>query len=123
MTQLRKAIVTEQNANTLTGVQVDATVIGSAGITVKYGKAAPVYILTGTQTSSLAPVILSLDNAHSGATIIVKKYTTAVLGTGASQIHVVSGSAAGAIVGAFQVGTAAPNLVTAVFDGVAKVWR
>ena len=120
---LRKAVMLEQNVNTLVGVQVDTALIGSAGITVKKGQNASVYIVAGTQTSSLAPVILSLDNAASGDRITVKKYSTAVIGTGAAQVQVLSGSAAGAIVGAFQIGTAAPNEVTAVFDGVAQVWR
>ena len=115
---LRACTVVEQNANTLAGVQVDATVFTSAvPVVVRAGREAPVYILTGTQTSSLAQVVLDLPNAAVGDQFLIKKYTTAVLGTGAAQIQVISGSAAGAVVGAFQVGTAAPNEVTAVFDG------
>ncbi len=41
--------------------------------------------------------------------------------TGKSAIYGLGGAAAGAVVGAFQVGTAYPNQVTAVFDGVQ--WR
>jgi hypothetical protein len=115
------AQVTDQNANTLSGVQVDTALIGSAGVVIAKGYTGGMYVVAGTQTSSLSPVILSLQNAFPGDRITVKKYTTAVIGTGASQVVVVSGSAAGAVVGAFQIGTAAPNQVDAVFDGVQ--WR
>lgn len=121
MATLRAVTVQEQNAGQFNGVQVDTALIGSAGLVIRSGREAPVYILGGTQTSSLSPVILELTNAKAGDTMTVKKYTTAVVGTGASQIVVVSGSAAGTIVGAIQVGTAAPNQVTAYFDG--QVWR
>ena len=119
---LRACTVVEQNVNTLAGAQVDATLFTSAvPVVIRSGREAPHYVLTGTQTSSLAQVVLDLVNAAAGDRFCVKKYTTAVLGTGAAQIQVLSGSAAGAVVGAFQVGTAAPNDVTAVFDGVQ--WR
>lgn len=121
MANVGATVVTDQNANTINGVEVATALIGSAGVTIANGYTGGCYIVAGTQTSSLSPVILSLGNATQGAEFTVKKYTTAVIGTGAAQIVVVSGSAAGAIVGAFQVGTAAPNEVTAVFDGVQ--WR
>lgn len=121
MATVKAVTVVEQNANTIAGAQLDSTVIGSAGVAYRIGREAPVVVLTGTQTSSLSPVILELGNAKSGDSFTIKKYTTAVIGTGASQVQVVSGSAAGLIVGAFQVGTASPNQVNAYFDGVA--WR
>ena len=121
MAIVKACTVKDQNANTLSGVQVDTALIGSAGTRISVGYTGGMYVVAGTQTSSLAPVILDLNNASPGDTITVKKYTTAVIGTGAAQIVVVSGSAAGAVVGAFQVGTASPNQVTAVFDGVQ--WR
>jgi hypothetical protein len=121
MATVKVTQVTDQNANTLSGVEVATTLIGSAGVTIGKGYTGGVYIVAGTQTSSLSPVILSLGNASPGDQIVVKKYTTAVIGTGAAQVGVYSGSAAGALVGAFQIGTAAPNQVTAAFDGVQ--WR
>lgn len=121
---LRACTVMEQNANTWAGVQVDTALMGSGvGVTLRAGREAPVYIVAGTQTSSLSAVVLDTGNAKAGDQFIVKKYTTAVIGTGASQVVVVNGSAAGTVIGAFQVGTASPNLVVAVFDGVAGVWR
>lgn len=111
----------EQNANTLAGVQVDTALIGSAGVVYTAGRNARTVVIAGTQTSSLSPVILDLYGAKHGDVFIIKRYGTSVLGTGASQVQVVSGSAAGAVIGAFQVGTAADNEVVAVFDGVA--WR
>lgn len=121
MTISRAVTVMEQNANTLAGVQIDTALIGSAGVTYTMGRNAPVIIVAGTQTSSLSPVILDLYNARAGDVMVIKKYTTAVIGTGAAQVQVVSGSAAGAVIGAFQVGTNSPNQVSAFFDGVA--WR
>ena len=121
MAKVGATVVVDQNANTLSGVQVATALIGSAGVTIAAGYSGGCYIVAGTQTSSLAPVILSLANVSPGDRITVKKYTTAVIGTGAAQVQVISGSAAGAIVGAFQVGTAAPNQVDAVFDG--EQWR
>lgn len=121
MASVRTVTAQEVNAETMAGVKIDSTLIGSAGVVYNAQRNAPVVILTGTQTSSLSPVILDLAGAKQGDTFIIKKYTTAVAGTGASQILVVSGSAAGGVVGAFQVGTAAPNEVRAFFDGVA--WR
>lgn len=121
MATVKLQSVQQQNANTLAGVQIDSTLIGSAGIAYTAGYNPSVIILTGTQTSSLAPVILDLANAKQGDTFRIKKYTTAVIGTGASQVQIVSGSSAGNVIGAFQVGTAAPNQVDATFDGVA--WR
>ena len=113
----------EQNINTLAGVQVDTNLIGSGGVTYRYGVNPATIVIAGTQTSSLSPVILDLPNAKHGDQFVIKKYTTAVIGTGASQINIVSGSAAGAVVGAIQVGTASPNTVIAVFDGVNVIWR
>lgn len=121
MATVKATKVVDQNANTLSGVEVATALISSAGVTIANGYNGPTYVVAGTQTASLSPVILSLNNVAAGDTFVVKKYTTAVIGTGASQVVVVSGSSAGAIVGAFQVGTAAPNQVTAVFDGVQ--WR
>lgn len=121
MATVKATVVKAQNADTLSGVEVATTLIGSAGVRISMGYTGGCYVVAGTQTSSLSPVILDLNNASPGDQITVKKYTTAVIGTGASQVVVVSGSAAGAIVGAFQVGTASPNEVTAVFDGVQ--WR
>jgi len=120
---LRACVITEQTAGQLNAVQVDTAVYGtSAGaLTIRSGREAKTYIIAGTQTSSLTTVVLDLFNAAAGDTMTVKKYTTAVIGTGAAQLNVVSGSAAGAIVGAIQVGTAAPNQVDAFFDGVQ--WR
>lgn len=121
MATVKMTTVVDQNANTLSGVQVDTNLISSAGTTISVGYTGQMYVVAGTQTSSLSPVILALTNVPVGARIVIKKYTTAVIGTGASQVQVVSGSAAGAVVGAFQIGTAAPNQVEAVFDGVQ--WR
>ena len=121
MATVKLVTVQEQNADMLAGVLVDSTLIGSAGITYRAGRHPGTIVLTGTQTASLAPVILDLANATQGDRFVIKKYTTAVIGTGASQVVVVSGSAAGVIVGAFQIGTNSPAQVSAVFDGVA--WR
>jgi hypothetical protein len=121
MATVKAVTAQEVNAEILSGVKIDSTLIGSAGVVYNIQRNAPVVILTGTQTASLSPVILDLAGAKQGDTFIIKKYTTAIQGTGASQIHVVSGSSAGAIVGAMQVGTATPNEVRAIFDGVA--WR
>lgn len=119
---LRACTITEQTAGQLNGAQVDTAVYGSGSpINIRSGREAKQYIVAGTQTSSLTQVVLDLFNAACGDTITVKKYTTAVLGTGAAQIQVLSGSSAGAVVGAIQVGTAAPNQVDAFFDGVQ--WR
>lgn len=124
MGPLRAVTIQEQNPNRVAGVQVDTAVYGSAApINIRVGREAPVYILAGTQTSSLTLVVLDLFNAAGGDQITVKKYTTSVLGTGAGQFQVLSGSSAGALVGAIQVGTATPVSVTAVFDGVNQVWR
>ena len=123
MASIKLSGYTEQNANTLAGVQVDTALIGSAGVTYRYGVNPSTIVIAGTQTSSLSPVILDLVNAKHGDQFTIKKYTTAVIGTGASQVNIVSGSSAGAVVGAIQVGTASPNTVIAVFDGVNQVWR
>lgn len=121
MAKVSATTVVDQNANTLPWVQVDTNLIGSAGTRISAGYMGGMYVVAGTQTSSLSPVILDLNNAQPGAQIVVKKYSTAVIGTGASQVIVVSGSAAGAQVGAFQVGTGGQNQVVAQFDGVQ--WR
>ena len=121
MATVKLVTAREINANTMAGVQIDTALIGSAGVVYNIMRNAPVVIVAGTQTSSLSPVILDLSGATQGDTFVIKKYTTAVLGTGASQIQIVSGSSAGSVVGAFQVGTAVPNEVRAYFDGVA--WR
>ena len=121
MATVKTVSAQEQNINTLAGVQIDTALIGSAGVVYTMGRNPPVVVIAGTQTSSLAPVILDLYNARIGDVFTIKKYTTSVLGTGASQINIVSGSAAGAVIGAIQTGTACPNMVIAAFDGVA--WR
>ena len=121
MAKVSATVVTEQNSKTLDGVEVATALIGSAGVRIANGYTGGMYVVAGTQTSSLAPVILDVNNASPGDMFTVKKYTTAVIGTGASQVVVVNSSAAGAVVGAFQAGTAVPNEVTAVFDGVQ--WR
>lgn len=120
MATVKLVTAQEQNANTLAGAQLDSTVMGTS-VSYTAGRNPPVIVLTGTQTSSLSTVVLDLYGARQGDQFTIKKYTTAVIGTGASQVVVVSGSAAGVIIGAFQVGTAAPNQVVAYFDGVA--WR
>ena len=121
MATLRAVTVQEQNANQFNGVQVDTALIGSAGLVIRSGREAPVYVVAGTQTSSLSLVILDLANARAGDRMTIKKYTTAVIGTGVSQVQLVSGSSAGAVIGAFQIGTATPNEASGYFDGVA--WR
>jgi len=118
---VKATVVINQGANTLSGVEVATALIGSAGVVISKGYNGSTYIVAGTQTSSLSPVILALTNASPGDQFLIRKYTTAVIGTGASQVVVQSGSAAGAIIGAFQIGTAAPNEVLATFDGVQ--WR
>ena len=119
---LRACAIVEQTAGQLNGVQVDTALYGSGSpVSLRSGREAKTYILAGTQTSSLTQVVLDLFNAACGDIMTIKKYTTAVLGTGAAQIQIVSGSAAGAVIGAIQVGTAAPNQVDAFFDGVQ--WR
>ena len=119
---LRACTIVEQTAGQLNGVQIDTALYGSGSpVNIRSGREAKTYIVAGTQTSSLVQVVLDLFNAAAGDTISVKKYTTAVLGTGAAQIQIVSGSSAGAVIGAIQVGTAAPNQVDAFFDGAA--WR
>lgn len=119
MATVKLVSVVEQNANTIAGVQNISTIIGSATPTVvRSGREAPIILITGTQTSSLAQIIVENVNAKQGDVMIIKKYSTAVIGTGASQIQVLAGTAAGAVIGAFQVGTAAPNEVRCYFDGV-----
>lgn len=121
---IRATVVLEQNANTIAQVQVDTNVYATAGagsVVIRSGREAKVYIMAGTQTASLTQVVLELANAAAGDIMTVKKYTTAVLGTGASQIQIISGSGAGPVIGAIQVGTATPYFVDAYFDGVQ--WR
>lgn len=120
----RATTVVEQNTNTIAGVQTDTNVYATAatgGVTIRFGREAPTYIMAGTQTASMTQVVLDLVNAAAGDKFVIKKYTTALLGTGLAQIGIFSGSGAGALVGA--LGTAVNNFaeVTAVFDGVA--WR
>jgi hypothetical protein len=122
MGPLKACVLIEQNANVMGGgVQVATALIGSGGTTINAVQVGAAYIVAGTQTSSLAQIILDINNTPPGYQFLVRKYTTAVIGTGAAQVQVVSGSAAGAVVGAFQVGTAAPNEIRTIFDGVQ--WR
>ena len=123
MGTLRACTVTEQNANTLAGIQVDTALFGSAvaGATIRAGREAPVYVLAGTQTSSLAVVVLDLVNAAAGDRLVVKKVGTGVIGTGLAQIDVRSGSASGAIVGSIGTAAGTSDEVVGVFDGVQ--WR
>ena len=123
MGTLRACTVIEQNANTLAGIQVDTALFGSAvaGATIRQGREAPVYVLAGTQTSSLAVVVLDLVNAAAGDQQIVKKIGTGVIGTGLAQIDVRSGSASGAIVGSLGTAAGTSDEVIGTFDGV--IWR
>ncbi len=119
MATYKAVTVVEQNANVIAGVQAISTLIGSATpLVFRAGRESPVIVLTGTQTASLGQVIVENVNAKQGDVVVIKKYTTAVLGTGASQIQVLAGTAAGLVIGAFQLGTAAPNEVRCYFDGV-----
>lgn len=118
----RATVVVEQNANTLAGVQTDTNVYATAvtgSVTIRSGREASVYVMAGTQTASLTTVVLDLTNAAAGDRMVVKKLGTSILGTGLAQIQIVSGSAAGQIVG--SIGTALGNFneVTAAFNGVA----
>jgi hypothetical protein len=121
MGTLRTVSVTEQNVNTLAGVQIDTAVyagLGTGAPVVRSGREAPMYVMAGTQTASNVNVILDLTNASHGATITVKRQvqvlTTAI-------ISVVSGSAAGAECG--RIGASAHGEVTAVFDALNQVWK
>lgn len=115
--------VDKQNANNLAGVQVSSatyagTNTGAGDAVLRVGRESPVFSIVGTQTASSSYIALDLNNAVHGATFTVKRQI-AVMGTGI--IDVVSGSAAGALVG--RIPASANGVVVAAFDGVAQIWR
>jgi len=121
---LRTCTIIEQNANTIQGVYYDTAVYGTSGsgaLTLRLNRDVldgGMYVSAGTQTSSTFQVVLDLVNAHHGASMTIKR-TNASPST--SSYTILSGSAAGAAVGAIT--TSVNGSVTVVYDGVNQVWR
>ena len=124
MTAVKLVSYTEQNANTLAGVQVDTAVYvgtGSAAAgmpVIKVGVNPPVYILEGTQTAVSVKVCMSNENAYHGAKQRI------VIGTGAattSIVSIVTGSQAGPTI--YTITSGVGRDANVVFDGVAQTWR
>ena len=121
MATVRFVSVTEQNANTIAGMQVDTAVYvgtGAAGVvTLRMGRTAPSYVLQGTQTAVTLGVVLETENAVHGDQIILKAGTGNPLGT--SILSVRSGGTGGTVIATASGAPAANQIYT--FDGV--IWR
>ena len=116
MATVKSFSVVEQNASTLSGVQVDTAVFIGTGAScpvIQVGRDAPVYVLEGTQTAVTVNVVAGLINAYQGARINVKIGTGAA---GTSAFQIVNGSHAGVVVSAIASGVGREANV--VFNGV-----
>lgn len=121
---LMKVSIQEQNVNTLAGVQLDAAQVGSTATgghtTIRIGREAPVYILTGTATA-LARIVLDRINAYQGARFEVRRNNAAPPAFGVA----VYDNGTGTLIDTIPAkGTAAGDSVgngsvIAIFDGTA----
>lgn len=123
MTTLKLVSVSEQNGNMLAGVQFSSatfvgTNTGAGDLVVRWGREAPMISIVGTQTASNSYIALDLFNATHGAAVTIKRQM-ATMGTGI--ITVVSGSAAGAVIGIIPA--SANGNVSCTYDGQAAVWK
>ena len=120
MATVKTTQFTQQNANTIAGVQVDTAVYIGTGATnpiMQVGVTAPVYVLEGTQTAVVLNVVAGLINASRGDKMTLRAGTGTVFGTGI--VRILNGSHAGAIV--TQLSSGVGQHATVVFDGVA--WK
>lgn len=119
MTTVKFTKAIDQNANTLSSVQVDTSVYvgtGSAGVpTVKVGAQASRYVMEGVQTAVTVDVVLDTNNASPGDEIELVRGTGVAWGT--SIIQVVNATTGGTVV---STSSGMPS-VKARFDGVR--WR
>ena len=112
--------VTEQNVNTISGVQVDTAVYvgtGAAGVPfIRVGRDAPVYVLEGVQTAVVVNIVAETVNAKAGDRITIRR------GTGAAStsiLQVVNATTGGVVV---TTSSGSNQLEVAVtFNGV--VWK
>lgn len=119
MATVKTVSVTEQNANTIAGVQVDTAVYvgtGAAGVpSLKWGREAPVYEMTGTQTAVTLNIVLDTANAYQGAQFNIRGGTGVAFGT--SIVQIVNATTGGTVV---STSSGVKNIF-ATFDGTQ--WR
>ena len=118
------AVVYEQNANQLAGVQVDTSVYVGTGVggvpTLRVGREAPVYVIEGVQTAAVVDIILETANAYAGASFNIRLGTGA---SGTSTIRLINATTGGTVVSTATGGNVLGNQknLIATFNGVA--WK
>lgn len=96
----RKAVVFEQNPNTIAGVQVDTAIYVGTGYPtgtplLKWGVTPSRYIVNSLQTAVVVDVLLDTLNAQEGATFVIERGTGFATSTSAYRIR--NGGTAGTI--------------------------
>jgi hypothetical protein len=119
MATVKLQSATEQNANTIAGVQIDTAVYvgtGLAGVPIlRVGRDAPVYVLGGVQTAVTVNIVAEVVNAYHGAQFTIRRGT----GAGSTSVLQVVNAATGGAVVATSSGVQRDTVIT--FNGAA--WR